>query len=119
METESRSKCEGKDSGFIEVFKWVVLGLNFVFMFTFFLWFVHLVWNDPGWFKALASEHYPVVIGLPFVAICCLGIVVLVEITEGEIEVKLPGVSFKGTAGQAILWLTCFMGMSISVKLLW
>ena len=99
--------------------KWIVLALDSIFIVSFFAWFTFSIWSDPTWLIELAKEHYPAVVGLPFAAIGALGVVILVEMTQGEIEFNALGFSFKGTAGQAILWLACFLGIALAMKMLW
>lgn len=88
--------------------KWLVLIANALFMVSFFAWFSFHIWSDSSWLIELAKNHYPAVVGLPFAAAGALGVVILVEMTHGEIEFNALGFSFKGTAGQAILWLRAF-----------
>ena len=46
-------------------------------------------------------------------------IVILLPQAYGNIEFKALGVTLKGAAGPVVLWLICFLSISLVVKLFW
>jgi hypothetical protein len=92
---------------------------NAAFAIGFFGWFMHQAWTNSTWLVDLARNHYAAVIGLPFAAFGALGVVILVELSDGQVEINTGWFSFKGTAGYAVLWLVCFLGIAVALKLLW
>jgi hypothetical protein len=67
----------------------------------------------------IAQKHFAVVVGLPMAAITSLFIVLVLEYVSGKIEFEIPGIKFKGAAGQIIFWIICFLTIVSSIKLLW
>ncbi len=70
--------------------------------------------------QKLVTDHYLGVIGMPIMAIFSLVIVVILRVTEGEIEIGTPfGFNFKGASGPIILWIFCFLAMVFGAQYLW
>jgi hypothetical protein len=79
----------------------------------------HQAWV-PGYGEGpIIFQHFPAVVGLPMVAGLAFLIVILLPQAYGRIEFKVFGLSFKGAAGPVVLWLLCFLGISLTVKVLW
>ena len=71
------------------------------------------------WVVELVKQHFAATIGLPFVALAALCLVILLEITAGNIEVKGFGLEFKGAAGPIVMWILSFSPIAAAIKLLW
>ena len=86
--------------------------------FLFVLWLV-TDWTQPYWSK-LVEEHFAAIIGLPMAALASFVIVVFLKQTnEQPIEFEGLGFKFKGPSGEVVLWLMCFIGITLAIKLLW
>jgi hypothetical protein len=94
--------------------------------------FLLLFWvyaaNISFWFetapadKSLASimvQKFHVFFGLPAAAVFSLLLVSVLRQTAGPIEFKGLGFEFKGSSGQIVLWLVCFLGIAAAIKMLW
>jgi hypothetical protein len=73
---------------------------------------------DHAWLK-ITQEHFAAVVGLPAAAVGSLFLVLVVQWTEGPIEVELGAVKFKGAAAPIVFWILCFMAMAWAIKMLW
>ena len=84
----------------------------------FLLWLV-TDWTQPYWPK-LVEQHFSAIIGLPMAALASFVIVVFLKQTsEQPIEFEGLGFKFKGPSGEVVLWLMCFIGIVLAIKLLW
>ena len=84
----------------------------------FLLWLI-TDWTQPYWPK-LVEEHFAAIIGLPMGALGAFVIVVFLKQTSHEpIEFEGLGFKFKGPSGEVVLWLMCFIGITLAIKLLW
>ena len=68
---------------------------------------------------SIVTKHFAVAIGLPMAALVAAFIVIGLQFTEGPITFKGLGFEFEGAAGQVILWVICFLAISLAIKLLW
>ncbi|WP_395341237.1 hypothetical protein PN836_018760 [Ningiella sp. W23] len=57
------------------------------------------------------------VIGLPLAALISLALVLSLEQRAENIKFKALGFEFEGASGQIILWVICFVAISLSIKL--
>ena len=82
----------------------------------------------PWWINAadlpnlwpLVEENFAAIIGLPMAAVSAFIVVaVLREGSENPIKFEALGFKFEGTSGAVVLWLMCFLGIAICIKLLW
>jgi hypothetical protein len=82
-----------------------------------------VIWNTAHNNQRLLDvvfNHYAAIVGLPFAGYAALAVVLLLEARSGEpIEFTAPGFSFKGASGPIVLWVVCFLAVSICLKLLW
>jgi hypothetical protein len=67
----------------------------------------------------LILNHFAAVVGLPMIAALSLVIVLLLPQAYGRIEFKALGMSFKGASGPVILWVVCFITITLALKLVW
>jgi hypothetical protein len=73
-----------------------------------------------AYWSSLIRDHFAAIIGLPMAAIGAFVIVVfLKQGSDKPIEFEAAGFKFKGAAGLVVLWLMCFLGIAIAIKLLW
>lgn len=68
---------------------------------------------------AILQDHFVAVVGLPLAAVAALFVVLILRSTQGPIEFGAAGLSFKGASGSIVLWLLCFLGIALAIKLLW
>jgi hypothetical protein len=69
--------------------------------------------------KSFLLQRAPAIFGLPMAILVSFFIVSLLKQTSGPIEFTGGGLEFKGTSGQVVLWLLCFIGIALMIKLLW
>jgi hypothetical protein len=67
----------------------------------------------------LALKQLPATVGLPLSALASLAIVICLRTTNGPTEFEAIGFKFKGASGPIIMWVICFMVMTVAIKLLW
>lgn len=72
-----------------------------------------------AWVEETVKAHFAATIGLPCAAIASLLLVVILEINAGRIEFKVYGVEFKGASGPTVLWVLCFLAITLAIKSLW
>jgi len=89
-------------------------------MMIFFIVFVGSQAIKPGnWVAETAKTHFAAIIGLPFVALLAFFVVIILEFSFGTIEFEGLGFKFKGASGPIMLWVVCFLAISLAVRLLW
>jgi hypothetical protein len=71
------------------------------------------------WLLQLVKDHFPATVGLPFAALAALCLVLLLEFKAGRMEFEALGLKFKGAAAPAIVWVLCFLSITLAIKLLW
>jgi hypothetical protein len=67
----------------------------------------------------ILQDHYQAIIGLPAAAVVSFIVVVFLRHIEGPIEFEGLGFKLKGAAGQAVMWVVCFLTLAGAIKLLW
>jgi len=72
-----------------------------------------------GFWKPTTMTHIPTIIGLPFAALASLLLVLVLRTVSGNIEVKLLGFEFKGAAGPLIMWILCFLAITLAITKTW
>ena len=72
-------------------------------------------------FMQIVYEHFTAIVALPFAGFASLGLVLLLESRSSQpLEFKIPGgFEFKGASGPIILWILCFITVTICIKFLW
>jgi hypothetical protein len=76
--------------------------------------------NNQVWLLDQVRNHYAALIGLPFAAYAAVCLVLFLESRyDDPIEFKALGFEFKGASGPIVLWVICFLVISICMKLLW
>ncbi len=61
----------------------------------------------------------PVTVGLPIGAILALVIVLVLEVTSGQIEFAVSKFTFTGASGPIVLWVLCFLTIAFAIYLNW
>src|SRR5437667_4191037 len=64
-------------------------------------------------------EHFPVTIGLPVAAVISLLLILVLRETTGKLEFEALGFKFRGASGPVVLWVLCYLAITLSIKLLW
>jgi hypothetical protein len=67
----------------------------------------------------ILRTHFASTVGLPMAAALAFIVVLLFPASYGPIEFKAVGLTFKGASGPVVLWLLCFLGIVLAVKLTW
>ena len=67
----------------------------------------------------IVKSHFAAIVGLPISAIFSAFIVVALEQTSGPVKFDGLGFKFEGSSGQVVLWVLCFLAISLAIKLLW
>ena len=78
-----------------------------------------LTFIEPGLLIQIIKEHFAAMVGLPMAALLSAFIVVALRHAEGSVKFEVLGMKFEGASGQVILWVICFMSISLAIKLLW
>ena len=64
-------------------------------------------------------DHFPATVGLPFAAVVSLIIILVLRESTGKLEFEAPGFKFRGASGPAVLWVLCYLAITLSTRLLW
>lgn len=71
-------------------------------------------------FYAVSIEHFATVLGLPFAAIASLFIVTIFKVfIGGNLSFKFLGFEFTGASGPIVLWVVCFLAITLSICTTW
>src|SRR2546421_445304 len=70
-------------------------------------------WND------IAQKHVPSILGLPCAALASLVLVLVLRTVSGNIELEVLGFKFKGAAGPIIMWILCFLAITLGIVKTW
>ena len=104
------------------VFAWLVVVSTASFGFLCIKWLVWVSAKDQGLREVgghLFRDHFPAIVGLPAISVAAMFLVLILKVTEGPIEFEGLGFRLKGSAGEVVLWLACFLGMAAALRLLW
>ncbi len=106
------------DSKFKKNIKTVVVICATATMILFIVFVTMLAWSE-NFIIGIIQGHFAAIIGLPFVALLSFSIVGILELSFGAIEFEGLGFKFKGASGPIILWVLCFLVVSMAIKILW
>ncbi|MEZ5635967.1 MAG: hypothetical protein R3E92_02415 [Burkholderiaceae bacterium] len=67
----------------------------------------------------IVQDHFAAIVGLPVAAIFSAFLVVVLQQTSGPVRFEGLGFKFEGTSGQVVLWVFCFLAITVAIKLLW
>jgi hypothetical protein len=100
-----------------------VFALILVFLVIAAVVFLGYKFAAPGEFKPETAkflmDHAVVIYGLPIAALVSFFVVALLRQATGPIAFKGGGLEFSGASGQVVLWVFCFIGIALMMKLLW
>lgn len=102
--------------------RWVIVltimgALAFATIMT--LWVVFIDLSKEQYAK-LILDHFPALVGLPMGAIASFMLVTFLRQRSGEgIRFKGLGFEFDGPSGEVVLWILCFITITIAIKALW
>jgi hypothetical protein len=98
----------------VQIAAWI--GVAGVFLlFALFIW---AEWFNPNW-TGVAFDHFPATVGLPLAATASFIVIALFRTTEGQIKFEGLRFKFEGASGPIIMWIMCFLAITIGIKLLW
>ena len=80
--------------------------------------FVVQQWDNPEVHK-LVMAHLQAAVGLPVAGVFAFLLVALFRTTEGRIRFEVVGLKFDGAAGPIIMWVLCFLAITVSIRMLW
>ncbi len=83
------------------------------------LWLAALFFSIDIIRDQLLVTHYVAIVGLPTAAIAAFMLMFLFRQSSGPIELEALGFKFKGAAGPVILWVVCFLAMTLALKVTW
>lgn len=75
--------------------------------------------SDPDLILKLLRDHPLAIVGLPMSAAVAFCLVVILEVTSGNIEFKALGFEFKGASGPIVLWVLSFLAFIVGLRVLW
>jgi len=78
-------------------------------------------WNliATGEYMSLIKHHYAFMIEIPSSAAAAVFVVLLMKYVAGNVQMKIPGICFKGAAGTIVFWIMCFWAFILAIKVLW
>jgi len=114
---------------FRRIFAWVfflcTLGMGIVLVF-FVIKSAFLSYGKPGPLLGISPDlatflrnHFAATVGLPFAAVISLLIILVLRETTGKLEFEAIGFKFRGASGPVVLWVLCYLAITLSIKLLW
>ena len=89
----------------------IVIGIFFVTMLV-------KSWGDDRWIQVV-FEHFAVTVCLPLAAMGAIAVVSLFRHSAGEVKFELLGLRFEGASGPIVMWVFCFLAISLAISLLW
>jgi hypothetical protein len=67
----------------------------------------------------LSYRHFASIFGLPSAAAAALIVVLVTRSISGEMNVEFLTFKFKGAAGEAIIWIFCFLSIVYAIQITW
>jgi hypothetical protein len=105
------------DSTLSKVFGWIAAVIGFGFLTILLLGVIQV--SRFGFFDQLVLEHVISTLGLPCAAFASLILVLILRTVSGKIELKIIGMEFKGASGPIIMWVICFLAMTLALAKTW
>ena len=75
-------------------------------------------WNNAS-IRQIVLEHFRVVVLLPAAGLFAFLLIAIFESTSGKISFSALGVKFEGAAGPILMWVICFLSITVSISILW
>ncbi len=122
--TENQNLRSSSTPRFRQIMQWLIVGGASILGFTSISTVLITLFrdgglSDNGWIVVIAREHFAAVVGLPAAAVASMCIVLFLEYSTGPIEFEGLGFKFRGAAGPVVLWVFCFIAITIAIKVLW
>jgi hypothetical protein len=78
------------------------------------------LWQQQPWIMQIVASHFAAIVGLPAGALLAFLLVVILEARFDRVEMEFGGlVRFRGASGPIVLWVLCFLAITMATKLLW
>ncbi len=74
---------------------------------------------EENWVLSVLYHHYAAALGVPMCAVAALCIVLILETAAGPIQVETTWFKFRGAAAPIIVWILCFLAMTVAMAILW
>ena len=75
--------------------------------------------KSPNYF-IVSVRHFPTVIGLTLAGVAALFIVTMCKVVTGEkLSFSALGFKFEGASGPVVLWVVCFLAITLAIFTLW
>jgi hypothetical protein len=81
-------------------------------------WLLVTEWYNAS-LRQFVITHFVAIIGIPAAAVFAFLIVALFETKDGQVKFTIATVTFDGAGGPIVMWLLCFLSITISLRLLW
>jgi lysylphosphatidylglycerol synthetase-like protein (DUF2156 family) len=78
-----------------------------------FLGLRHDLWREA------VRDNFAALILLPISCGFAMVLVLVLRVTEGQIEFKILGLEFRGASGQLVFWVLVFLVQILAIRLLW
>jgi hypothetical protein len=81
-----------------------------------------VVWHrhtGEPWQTDMMKEHYAALVGLPWAGAASFILVTLFRQVAGPIKIKGWGLEIEGAGGPVLLWIACFLAISIALWMVW
>ena len=104
---------------FSKVVKWVLLFGAVIYLVIWFGFVLYSIVTKQSWIMDVLTNHMPVMLSLPVAGATSLIIVLFLGTVSGEIEFKMIGMEFKGASGPIVMWVFCYLAITLSIKLMW
>lgn len=98
-----------------------LVAMSGIALFTLVFFTYHVLWkqDSKNWLINLFKNQFPALVLIPIFAGTAVCIVLMFEVTIGDIEFSVPGFDFKGASGPIVLWILCFLALVTAARLLW
>lgn len=104
-----------------EVFRivamWIALGAASVLILGYIYFIVKAF--DPDIIRNQLKQQPRVTFGIPLAGFVAYCLVTLLKIGSGPIEFEVLGFKFRGSSGPIVLWVLCFLAITLAMKMLW
>ena len=75
--------------------------------------------SEPELIRAPLRDHLRAVVGIPMAGAAALSLVIILEVTWGNIEFEALGFKFRGASGPIVLWVFSFLAFVLALRVLW
>ena len=97
----------------------VITGFTVVAATVVCLWAVWRISQHQRFWDDFIYDHFAALIGIPAAAGAAFVLVSILRQLDGPIEFEFSGFKAKGSTGQVILWVICFLSFVFAMNMLW